>query len=360
MNRISCFSAPVRPLAFAAAVFAVTLLATTALPARGQARAEDEAHPPLLIRDQGNFYVNAEKVQTPYNDTCRVAAGCAGIAPFEGGTDEVNQAYVDYQFPQNKAFKYPIIFTHGGGHHGGYYESTPDRREGWRTYFVRKGFDTYVVDDVNRGRSGYDIRSIVAAVWGDIPVTQIDRINKYSLERAWTAFRLGPTYGTAYPDTQFPIEFFDAYAGQLVPSFRLPIETDRNVHAFVSLVDQIGPSVLVTWSQSGSFGWLSALQRPDRFKAIVALEGGVPDLSTPQNLAVYSKIPILLVIADRNPTGAAQAHAAEQTLLNAGGIAKALVLPEVGITGNAHVFVVEKNNLQIAQLIIDWLKANVE
>ena len=97
--------------------------------------------------------------------------------------------------------------------------------------------------------------------WGGIPVGQIDRINKYSLERAWTAFRLGPTYGTAYPDAQFPIESFDAYAGQLVPSFRLPIETDRNVHAFVALVDQIGPSVLVTWSQSGSFGWLSALQR---------------------------------------------------------------------------------------------------
>jgi hypothetical protein len=27
--------------------------------------------------------------------------------------------------------------------------------------------------------------------------------------------------------------------------------------------------------------------------------------------------------------------------------------------GNSHVFVVEKNNLQIANLIIDWLKTNV-
>ena len=53
-------------------------------------------------------------------------------------------------------------------------------------------------------------------------------------------------------------------------------------------------------------------------------------------------------------------HAAEETLLNAGGVAKALVLPEVGITGNSHVFVVEKNNLQIAELIIDWLRTNVK
>src|SRR5262245_21597532 len=81
---------------------------------------------PLVIRDQGNFYVNAEKIQTPYNDTCKAGA-CPGIAPFPGGTTGINEAYVDYQFPQNKKFKYPIIFTHGGGHHGGYYESTPDR-----------------------------------------------------------------------------------------------------------------------------------------------------------------------------------------------------------------------------------------
>ncbi len=58
----------------------------------GDLRAQGK--PPLLIRDQGNFYVNAEKVQTPYNDTCKQAAGCAGIAPFEGGTDEINQAYM--------------------------------------------------------------------------------------------------------------------------------------------------------------------------------------------------------------------------------------------------------------------------
>ena len=118
--------------------------------------------------------------------------------------------------------------------------------------------------------------------------------------------------------------------------------------------------MLVTWSQSGQFGWLSALKRPDKFKAIVALEGGVPDLSTPANVALYSKIPILFVIGDFDPVRAAQAHTAEQILLNAGGKAKALVLPEAGITGNSHVFVVEKNNLQIADLIIDWLNQNVQ
>src|SRR5262249_41997687 len=89
-------------------------------------------------------------------------------------------------------------------------------------------------------------------------------------------------------------------------------------------------------------------------------QGGVPVLSTPQNVALYSKIPILFVVGDRAGTQSALVHAAEETLLNAGGVAKALVLPEVGITGNSHVFVVEKNNLQIAELIIDWLRTNVK
>ena len=88
-------------------------------------KANDKAKgQPIVIRDQGNFYVNAEKVQTPYNDTCKTAAGCSGIAPFPGGTIGIIEAYVDYQFPQNQKFKYPIILTHGGGHHGGYYELT--------------------------------------------------------------------------------------------------------------------------------------------------------------------------------------------------------------------------------------------
>ncbi len=33
-----------------------------------------------------------------------------------------------------------------------------------------------------------------------------------------------------------------------------------------------------------------------------------------------------------------------------------LALPEAGIFGNTHVMMIEKNNLEISDLIIDWLK----
>jgi hypothetical protein len=40
---------------------------------------------------------------------------------------------------------------HGGGLTGVTYETTPDGREGWLNLFVRKGWDVYVSDAVERG-----------------------------------------------------------------------------------------------------------------------------------------------------------------------------------------------------------------
>ena len=46
--------------------------------------------------------------------------------------------------------------VHGSSHTGACLESTPDGREGWYPYFVRKGVPSYVVDQAGRGRSGFD------------------------------------------------------------------------------------------------------------------------------------------------------------------------------------------------------------
>ena len=39
----------------------------------------------------------------------------------------------------------------------------------------------------------------------------------------------------------------------------------------------------------------------------------------------------------------------------AGGAAKLLLLPEAGQKGNTHMLMMDKNNLQIADLVIGWL-----
>src|SRR5215510_11324021 len=42
------------------------------------------------------------------------------------------------------------------------------------------------------------------------------------------------------------------------------------------LIDRIGPTVIVTHSAGGPFGWLVANERPNLVKAVVCVEGGGP------------------------------------------------------------------------------------
>ena len=92
------------------------------------------------------------------------AARCARSCAYPGGPPSkldpngrimVEQMYVQYLLPKNRKGKYPLLMWHGGGLTGVTYESTPDGREGWLNLFVRKGWDVYVSDAVERGRAGF-------------------------------------------------------------------------------------------------------------------------------------------------------------------------------------------------------------
>jgi pimeloyl-ACP methyl ester carboxylesterase len=90
---------------------------------------------PLVIAEQGNFSVGGQ-----YNEDGQV----------------VGQMYVEYQIPNNRKHRYPIVFIHGGGQIGSGWWRTPDGREGWAQYFLRRGYAVYVVDQPARGRSAYN------------------------------------------------------------------------------------------------------------------------------------------------------------------------------------------------------------
>src|SRR5215813_13689340 len=150
---------------------------------------------PLELQDEGSFFVNGRPTQSTHPGT---AVG--GIS--QPGTITVNQMYVQYRIPKTVSGP-AIVMVHGSGHSGATYETTPDGREGWATYFARKGFPVYVVDHAGRGRSGFDPTPINrarsqgnAAAVPDIPLT--------TRERAWESFRLGPRYPDFYPGSQFP------------------------------------------------------------------------------------------------------------------------------------------------------------
>ena len=103
---------------------------------------------PLELQDEGVFFVNAQTTTTSFPDTPATGAATPGEIT-------IDQMYVQYRIPKTIAGP-PIIMVHGSGHTGVTYETTPDGREGWATYFARHNFPVYVVDHVGRGRSGFD------------------------------------------------------------------------------------------------------------------------------------------------------------------------------------------------------------
>src|SRR5205823_7291243 len=95
------------------------------------------ADEPLMIAKQGNFYIGGKYVES------------------KGDMPMVGQAFIEYQIPQRQIHPYPIVMIHGGGQTGSGWISTPDGREGWAQYFLRRGYAIYIVDQVARGRSAY-------------------------------------------------------------------------------------------------------------------------------------------------------------------------------------------------------------
>ena len=90
------------------------------------------------------------------------------------------------------------------------------------------------------------------------------------------------TVGFAVID-HYPV--FDAfYATQVEYIVDNVTAQTMNRDAGAALLDRIGPAIVVTHSQSGPFGWLIGDARPDKVKAIVALEPSGP----PFQEAVFS------------------------------------------------------------------------
>jgi hypothetical protein len=106
---------------------------------------------PLVIEDQGSFFVGGVPKVTNY---ATVPAPNQAAAPNQ---IMIGQMYVQFEIPQTKKHNAPpVIMVHGSSHTAACLESTPDGREGWYPYFVRKGISTYLVDQAGRGRSGFD------------------------------------------------------------------------------------------------------------------------------------------------------------------------------------------------------------
>jgi pimeloyl-ACP methyl ester carboxylesterase len=188
-------------------------------------------------------------------------------------------------------------------------------------------------------------------------------------ERAWYFFRIGATYPTPYPGSQFPVEAFDQYTAQLVPNAEatLPGAGANTVRALDALLDKIGPAVVMVHSQSGAYGMDLVRARAAKMLGFINVEGNCAPVTPDEIANTFSKIPLLSIWGDNSqgapgPNGDERRNGCAATvnaIKSAGGSAKFLLLPEAGHKGNSHMLMMDKNNLAIADLIIGWLGESV-
>ena len=101
---------------------------------------------PLVIEDQGSFFIGGVPKVTNYA-TVPVATPANPNPVALPNQVTIGQMYVQFQTPVNKKRNTPpVIMVHGSSHTAACLESTPDGREGWYPYFVRKGVSTCLVD----------------------------------------------------------------------------------------------------------------------------------------------------------------------------------------------------------------------
>src|SRR5262252_8402258 len=200
-----------------------------------------------------------------------------------GKTAEVmsGQLYAEFQIPARRTHPWPIVMIHGGNQTGTNFTGTPDGREGWAQFFLRDGYAVYVVDQPGRGRAAYQ-----AERYGSLGTLSLEGTQQRFV--APERYNLWPQ---AHLHTQWPgagkpgDPVFDQFYASQVPSLEdFTLQQVLNRDAILDLLAKIGPSILLTHSQSGAFGWPVADARPDLVKAIVAVEPNGPPFFDVVNL----------------------------------------------------------------------------
>src|SRR3954465_14234353 len=115
------------------------------------------AQAPIALQDMGSFHIGGRELTISGKPVKEVTFAPGGVPAKvdPNGVYQVEQMYVQYFVPQNERGSLPLLMWHGGGLTGVTYETTPDGREGWLNYFIKKGWTVYNSDAVERGRAGW-------------------------------------------------------------------------------------------------------------------------------------------------------------------------------------------------------------
>jgi hypothetical protein len=375
--------------------------------ARKSAGAAGTAPPPSIptfstanIGRQGHFYVGGKWVGSPGKETMDGAM------------------YVEVWVPKDIRHPYPVVFVTGGGGQGAYsLIQTPDGRPGWAYDFVNQGYTVYMMDYPATGRSAY-----VPEVDGTVTPPRSGPLMEEVWSGGRPAATPQSSWPQSKKYTQWPSDgpnkgkmgdhVFDYFAKTELQSVSNPNNAQIISDTVVQLLDMIGqPVILMVNSGVASSGWVVADARPKLVKGILAAEPVAPPIENSErgstgpgrlwgvtNLPIHYEPPVkeaseLKTVREEKADGPdlipcwiqqAPAHklvnlegipvlevSGEASYhrpyshcvakwLNQAGVKTTFVnLEDVGLPGNGHQMMSEKNSAGISKFFMSWLDKNI-
>ncbi len=359
---------------------------------------------PLMLAVDSYLYVGGEYVEV------------------DGDTTMVGQSYVRVMIPRRNTQPYPVVMIHGGGQNGSSYTGTPDGRPGWAHAFLEAGYAVYVVDFPGNGKSpwvidfyGTPTRMTPGVTERRFTATETFPLSLEGVCTGWPEAALHTQWpGTGLQGDPIFDRFFASQSPQ--PSGYAALVRD----AVVALLDEIGPSIVMIHSRSGQPGWAILDARPELVKGFLAVEpNGPPFFNAPCPWAFFpgepaerpwglSDLPLtydppaadpseIAIVQEAVPQGpdlvrcwmqdetvaghprqlvniqgipilvlqgeasyhAGYEHCTVQYLEQAGVDVDFIKLGDIGLHGHGHMMMLELGNLDIAEVMIDWLRDNV-
>lgn len=358
----------IRGFAAAATIIATGLCATSAF-AFGEAG-------PLNIKSMGSFFVGAE-VSAPAAD---------------GSVTVQNQSYVGFALPVDKKYESPVLLVHGGGGQSADWFSTVDGRDGWRSYLLAAGLDTYWIDRPGYGRSPASPSYGPDGAKGQVGQGTSELITRLTTSKHWPN---APKHdGELDRDLYLKENMTNpSVIGWLQTSPGGPYGGNELSRVnILKALDETGPAILFSHSAGVAPTVAAALSAPaGAVKGMLVFEGGVdllndtnrglgqwepalaadfapvdvggcmmqPEGNVSKNVAL-ANVPFIIVRSDYGTGSDAGFVCAVKQLEQAGVTAKFVTFSNAGIHGNGHFAMSETNSADVVKNLIIPALAELE
>lgn len=324
------------------------------------------------------------------------------------GNITADHLYVEKLTPaQGVTQSKPLVFFHGGAVSGVQWLNTPDNRKGFASYFLDLGYMVYLLDHTGAGRSSQE-DSTDYTLWNATTVE--------SVAAGFTDPEANPTYPQAVLHTQWPgtgnkgDPYFTAFSKWVIPFTNNWAYGELSMRASgCALLALLGPSYLVSHSSGAQYPIVLSNDCPQYVAGNINLEHSTQPfwsygttlnagsdmrlwglantpLSYDPPVSNYTELnktwvgndtlahrrcylqaeparqlPNITSVPYLCLTGEASVHITYDHcvidfLKQAGGRPDWIKLADRGITGNGHFSMVEKNNLEIAAVVEEWIQ----